>query len=315
VVVVISGCSRSERTGQSTGDVGGSAGSGATAGGSGDTSSSAGTGVAAGSGGAAAGGTNGDAGFAGSAGSAGGRAGAPTVIVHECPQEPEPPCTPNIFDGIYQSGGTTPLSALEGVTEITGDVYLYQAAGFDVLHCLERVGGSLHVTGGGFYDGTLWGLRNLRYVGEQVRLEAGLNEIHVDCGLSRLETVGDPEATLAGSVVIRDLRGELDLSRLARIMNIQVIGTFLERVILPNEVTLGMMAFEFSNNALLTEIAGFENVTIQLASGGPLGLESVTIVDNPLLPSCRAEQLSDLFVQAGWDPADVMVSGNSPDCP
>jgi hypothetical protein len=269
-------------------------------------------GAAAGSGGAAAGGTNGDAGFAGAAA---GRAGAPTVIVHECPQEPEPPCTPNTFDGIYQSGGTTPLSALEGVTEITGDVYLYQAAGLDVLHCLERVGGSLTVTGGGLYDGTLWGLRNVRYVGEQVRLEAGLNAIHVDCGLSRLETVGDPQATLAGSVVIRDLRGELDLSRIARIMNIQVIGTFLERVILPNDVALGMMAFEFSGNALLTEIAGFENVTLQFASGGPLGLESVTFVDNPLLPSCRAEQLSDLFVQAGWDPADVMVSGNSPDCP
>ena len=42
---------------------------------------------------------------------------------------------------------------------------------------------------------------------------------------------------------------------------------------------------------------------------------TVDIVDNPLLPECRADAIRDVFVASGWDEAYTTVSGNSPDCP
>jgi len=41
------------------------------------------------------------------------------------------------------------------------------------------------------------------------------------------------------------------------------------------------------------------------------GAYSVRIVDNPLLPTCRAEELKALFAAAGFDPSTMTISGNA----
>ena len=272
-------------------------------------------GAGAGAGGkAGAGGTGGGAGaMGGAAPAAGGPSlpAAPDIELHTCPAQPDPPCPPMMLAGDVRISSTTAPETLMGVTAIEGELSITTRVSLDALSCLETVGDNLEIDSfAADTDLSLWGLRNLRTVGGGVDIRAGLDRIWVDCGLRRLESLGEKYITGGAVDTSSDVAGELDLSSLTLVRHIRLRNGQLTRVVLPSNRTLNMGQLLLEDQPYLTEVAGFSGVTIQSASVG--GTYSVRIVDNPQFSECRANELAQLFIAGGTPPNTVTIMGNLP---
>jgi len=272
----------------------------------------AGSGGTAGAGGSQSGGASG-----GSVGGAPGGAGSgnlprpPDIALHTCPAVADPPCPALALAGDVMARTDAELQALQGVTSIEGQLTLRIAGQVDALSCLETVGDNLDIdVFGADTDVSLWGLRNLKTVGGGVELSAGLERVYPDCGLSRLESLGMQYLTGGAVDTTGDVSGELDLSRLTLVRHIRIRGSLLTRLILPSGVTLNMGQFLLEDDPYLTEVAGFEGVTIDSASVG--STYSVRIVDNPSLSTCRANAIAKLFTDGGSPVESVTIMNNAP---
>ncbi len=288
----------------------GSAGSNALAGSSGNSSGGSSAGLAgdAGNGGTATqgGSPNGSGGAAGATIVSGGSAGAggAPIMLHQCAAAPDPSCPQKVLTGNVFGDGST----LAGVTEVTGNVTILQATDLSPLACLETVDGEVQIGLDISTPMSLWALRNLQTVGFSLTV-AGDPLAVMDCGLAHLKSLG--QKTLFGSVDVRNVGGELDLSNVQFVTNVRVESSLLTRVTLPSHVSLSMGQLWFDSNPQLQNVEGFTSVTLSHDQNGT----GVRIVKNPQLSNCRAQALAALFVAAGFDGAGQTVSGNLADCP
>jgi hypothetical protein len=268
--------------------------------------------------------SGGSGGMAGSAGSfvlgnGGSTAGAggntpvdtgppPTITFHVCGM-PEPECSSKPLDGDVVIDGVEDLEALKGVTTIQGRLTISYEA-IDTLWCLQAVSGDVSIdVSASDGDASLWGLRHLKSIGGNLELSNASARTYADCGLSELERVGFEGA---GSIEATDLGGELDLSHLLAMRELDISNTELTQLKLPSSGSFALAHLEISNNAYLTQIGGFDQVTVQ-----PLAVslaEAVRIVNNPRLSDCRAKQIGEQFLKGGGDPGSVTTFGNLP-CP
>jgi hypothetical protein len=97
---------------------------------------------------------------------------------------------------------------------------------------------------------------------------------------------------------------------LTLVRHIRIRGSLLTRLVLPSNATLNMGQFSLEDDPYLSEVAGFEGVTINSASVG--GTYSVRIVDNPLLSTCRANGIAKLFTDGGSPVESVTIMNNLP---
>jgi hypothetical protein len=244
-----------------------------------------------------------------------GGAGGAIALLHQCPEATAPPevCAQNRLEGSF-STRTGSLSELEDVTEVTGQLEITTLDGLDALRCLSRVGNDLTITPGASEVGTLWGLRNLVFVGGNLGLTTGGAGVYVDCGLRNLESVGTALSTGGAIDFTSGGRGLLDLTKLLVVTHIRISGSALDRIVLPDDVTLTMGQVGLENNAQLTDVSGFQNVTIRRSPTQVSDAYSLRIVDNPMLSACRANELAQLWVDAGFSSTSIEISGNGPGC-
>jgi hypothetical protein len=258
---------------------------------------------------------DGGAGVGGSSATGGvGGGGVVSPTLHECPPASAPPetCPVRLMQGSF-STSTGSLAELEGVTELTGALEIDTLDGLDALGCLGRVD-EVTIELDSDDVGTLWGLRNLVFVGGSVDLIAGGATVHIDCGLRSLESLGSEWLTGGAVDFSGRVKGILDLSRLREVTHIRISGSELESIVLPNNVTLTMGQLGLQNNSLLAAVSGFQNVTIQPSGIQVSGAYSVNIVNNARLSTCRANELAGLWLNAGFSSASITISGNAPDC-
>jgi hypothetical protein len=220
---------------------------------------------------------------------------------------PEPACDSKVLTEDVVIDGLEDEAALQGVTAIVGKLSI----GFktvDTLGCLESVSGDLTIDvnkGGG--DASLWGLRHLKSVGGNLQVSNSLGRTYADCGLSELERVG---VEGGGSIEATDLSGELDLSHLLAARELSVSSTKLLHIRLPRSGSLSLGHLEIANNEYLSELSGFDEVTVQPLIGS--SAEAVRIVNNPRLSDCRVKLIGEQFVKAGAAPSGITSFGNLP---
>lgn len=246
----------------------------------------------------------------GSGGMAGG-GGAP-VALHTCSAQPEPACPAKVVAESVVIDDAAQLTALEGVTQIMGDLTINATVDLTPLSCLTVVDGELEIDLFGDGDAnSLWGLRNLRHVGQGIDISASSAGTYVDCGLSLLGSVGDDFS--GGSLQASGrLMGVLGLSYVKSIQNIRVSGSLLTKLALPTDTTLTFGQLALDDNQDLSLITGFTGITF--SSGGIVaeGVYTVRIVDNPVLPECRAQELAQVYRDAGATEESITVMGNMP---
>ena len=257
-------------------------------------------------GGAGAGGVG--TGGAGVGGNAGG--GGPSVQLHTCPATPDPPCPAKSLEGTVIADNEAEWATLTGVTHIGGDLKLMSPLGLDSLSCLETIDGSLELD---FFaeeaEASLWGLRNLKTVGETIDIQPDEN-LHVDCGFSRLASAGADYFTGGAIDVSGPLVGELNLSQLRVIKHIRIEGSGLTKVTLPSntQLTMGQLAFE--SNPQLSEVLGFTGITFKSDGIVVGGAYTVRIYNNPMFSECRAHELAQVFLGAGASADGITIMGN-----
>jgi hypothetical protein len=235
------------------------------------------------------------------------------VIPRMCPPQPPPSCPTKVRAESAQVSSAADAETLRGVTEIQGSLYLSFPPGLEVLSCLERVTDDVNIDFFGQIGTTsLYGLRNLKSVGGALAVTGEAIEMRADCALGRLESVGT-KSRIGGIDIKGQLIFTLDLSRVKVADHIQIGATRLTRIALPSNVAFTMTRMGFDTNSQLSEIAGFENVKLTRASTN-VGA-GLRIVNNALLPTCRAEQLQTSFITAGFDLDSIVVSGNGPCAP
>lgn len=290
--------------------------------GSGIMTTKGGSGGAAGSGGSLSLGLPGDGGAGGTALGVGGTVaggtsssggtsgGAPAVQLHACPATADPPCPTKSLDGSVVADNEAEWAALAGVTHIGGDLRLMSPLALDSLSCLETIDGSLELDV--FAEEaapSLWGLRNLKTVGETIDIRSD-DSLYVDCGFSRLASLGADYFTGGAIDVHGPLAGELSLSQLKVNKHIRIKGSALTKVTLPSNtmLTLGQLAFD--SNPLLSQVLGFSGITLKSDGIVVSGTYTVRIVDNPLLSDCRARELAKIYQDAGASPDSLTIMGN-----
>lgn len=285
--------------------------------GSGITTTKGGTGGTAGSGGSLSLGLQGGGGAGGAALGVGGTVaggngsgGAPAVQLHTCPATPDPPCPAKSLEGTVVADNEAEWGALAGVTHVGGDLMLRSPLGLDSLSCLESIDGSLELD---FFaeeaEASLWGLRNLKTVGETIDINPD-ERLYVDCGLSRLASIGADYFTGGAIDVQGPLAGELDLSRLKVNKHIRIKGSALTKVTLPSSAMLTMGQLAFESNAQLSQVLGFSGITFKSDGIVVSGAYTVHITDNPLLSDCRARELAKVYQDAGASADSITVMGN-----
>lgn len=267
--------------------------------------------------------TTGQSGSAGSGGQAGSGGSGPIIgggaggsdggfLPRVCTAEADPPCPAKVQKDNVIVGTVGAAAQFEGVTEIQGSLTIAAIQDLSAFSCLERVSSDVELDFNDEGTMSLYGLRNLKSVGGNLDIYATSKalELRADCALSHLESVGSKN--LLGGYVAASaaLTGVLDLSRLGVVTHIRLSGTRLTRVALPSNVALTMGQLWFEGNSALSDILGFENVTLH-PRNGVTGTYSLRITKNPQLPNCRAEQFQQMFVAAGFDPALMAVSDNA----
>ena len=235
--------------------------------------------------------------------------GAPPVQLHTCPVTPEPSCPAKSVPGADITDAAA-ITALQGVTQIDGDLTIRKVSGLDALSCLETISGDLRIDV--FSDdtlATLWGLRNLQTVGQTIEISPDA-ELHVDCGFSRLSSIGADYFTGGAFDVDGDVAGELDLSKLETNKHFRINGSNLSKVTLPSNTSIVQGQLSFQSNSKLAEVVGFGGITFTPDNISVGGAYSVMITNNPLLSECRARELGQLYIDAGDAPDTVTIMGN-----
>jgi hypothetical protein len=255
-------------------------------------------------------------GSGGSAGAADAEAGAPQVALHTCPAAPEPACPTKVHTGSVTVIKDTDLTALEGVTSIVGDFLVLEGKGFDALHCLETITGDASISAAIFSDDNLWGLRNLKTVGRSLRVSGGQARLYIDCAFRQLENLGSDHNTDGSFDGDSGLTGELDISKLKRLRHFRVRTSNLTHISLPRSGTFEMTQFFVESEPRLTQIDGFDAVTLTMIPGlDSSGTDSARFVANPLLSECKAQAIAKLFLDAGFEAKSVVIMGNAPCVP
>ncbi|HEX2871249.1 MAG TPA: hypothetical protein VHP33_08335 [Polyangiaceae bacterium] len=247
----------------------------------------------------------------GASNAAGTDSGGASASPHVCGGAPEPACPAKVLNGTVVADNAAEWAALEGVTEVNGNLMLMSPLGLDTLSCLEKVSGTLTLD---FFaeeaEAKLWGLRNLKSVGGSLYIKPD-EGLEVDCGFSRLTSVGGETYATGGSVDVKGwLRGHLDLSALKVVQNLRMEESSLEKVTLPSNTTLTRGQLALIRNAELSEVAGFSGITFKNDGILVEGAYSVKITDNPLLSECRARELAQLLIAAGAPESGVTVVNN-----
>jgi hypothetical protein len=196
--------------GATTGGTGATAGSGiggGTGAGGPGGASSAGTGAGTDGGGAGRGGSSGGQAGTGARGGRGGRAGSGAGgIVAEGGAAgfgDRPDCDTRVAaSGIAEDQAA--VDELWAVTEVTGDVVIYDATSLLPLACLERIGGSLEIALSASLE-SLEGLERLTSVGGDLVI-SNLPKVESLSPLSNLEDVGG-EVVIKHNPRIQDLIG------------------------------------------------------------------------------------------------------------
>jgi len=236
--------------------------------------------------------------------------GGPTVQLHTCPATPDPPCPAKTLAGTVIADNEAEWAALAGVTHVGGDLMLMSPLGLDSLSCLETVDGSLELD---FFaeedEASLWGLRHLKSVGETIDIKPDAS-LYVDCGFSRLASLGADYFTGGAVDVQGPLVGELNLSQLKVNKHIRIKGSGLTKVTLPSSTMLTMGQLAFESNAQLSQVLGFTGITFKSDGIVVGGTYAVRIVDNPLLSECRARELAKVYQDAGASADSITIMGN-----
>ena len=236
----------------------------------------------------------------------GGGGAMPSITLHQCPTTPEPSCPTKVLERYT----LTNPSDLEGVTEVKTALNIYQPEELAALSCLETVDDDLMIDVFSPSQAlSFWPLRNLQKTGGGVEVSAGLTEAWVDCGFSRLTSLGSAYVT-GGAIDVSDLSGKLDLSSVKTITHIRINRSNLTQVTLPSSAALTMGQLWFDTNPNLTTVDGFTAVMLKQSNIQVSGAQSLRIVNNPQLSTCRANQLQQLFLAAGFAAADMVISGN-----
>ncbi len=245
-------------------------------------------------------GVGGAAGASGAAGSSASDAGTGGAL-------PPAPCVEKVLTGATSPVMPADFAALQGVTEIAGDLTIDRSMVTDLgmLSCLRKVGGALTITNNAALT-TLHGLEALTDVTSWV--DVNDNDALVDASaLERLTHLG-----------ANAIAPYLSISR----------NRALERIAVGSEVT-GSLTIE--SNSVLSSLAGLkklERVGLHLSLGYlPLvttladlsALTSVgklSIFGNEQLPTCEAQVLADRLKTGGFT-GEVYISDNGSEgtCP
>ncbi|MDB4987973.1 MAG: hypothetical protein JWN04_3151 [Myxococcaceae bacterium] len=230
----------------------------------------------------------------------------------DCSDHGPAPCASKVLDGDVRVASAADLAQLEGVTEITGFLTVGGVSDLSALACLETVGDVFDLD---LSDtASVAPLRNLKSVDGDLTINAGSASVSVDCGFQALTSLGATSFTGGAFELQGALAGKLSLSSLKTVRHIRISGSALTDIALPNHESLVMGQLFFDGNRALANITGFEGVTIQQSNIHLDGVTTVSITDNPMLSECRAEELRDLFVAAGYSQADMKLSGNMGTC-
>jgi hypothetical protein len=300
-----------ENGGSSIADAGQSS-AGSAQGGSAGAAPHGGSGGGAGGVGVGVGGTL-SGGAGGSAGAGQTEGGAPQVPLHTCPVTPEPACPTKVHTGAVTVIKDSDITALEGVTSIEGDFVVLEGKGFDALHCLETVTGNVEISGAIFSDDNLWGLRNLKTVGRDLRITGGQGRFYIDCAFRELENLGSDHNTDGSFDGESGLTGELDVSKLTRLRHFRIGSSDLTHISLPHSGIFEMTQLFVEDEPHLTDIDGFDAVTLTMIPGLDVtGFDSARFVNDPQLSECKAQAIAKLFLDAGFEAKSVVVMGNAP---
>lgn len=272
------------------------------------------TGGQAASGGSSAGGNPGAGGDSGSGNpGAGGTTQEPATYPPVTCDPVPAACPTNVFDGDVTIDNLSPGTDFEGVTEITGSLDIDASAGLEGLDCLVTVRGDLSVSlqSGGSFENAL---PRLAFVGESVDLRVGnfADPVLFDCALPSLASIGTLLLFSGNLDADGPLAGELNLSKLETFSSIRIDGTELERIVLPDDLSMSVSQLQVNNNRSLVELLGFDNMNL-LGDPDPISY-SLWIVNNRLLSSCRANEFGELFEEAGYATDSIHVRDNA-SCP
>lgn len=191
-----------------------------------------------------------------------------------------------------------------GVTEITGDLDLYSLVDVSSFDCLEIVGGQMEIRWND--DSLLGSFPNLRRVGQSIFFNS---DGKIDsCAFRSLEDLGTGDFDMMGEVY-----GELNLGSLHQFFRIAVHGTHIRQLTLPSNGTFTAGQLRIQSNYELTNIYGFENVhlTGSVSKGGDY---SLYISGNPRLAPCRAHDIAQVFIDAGYA-LNMITVESSGTCP
>jgi hypothetical protein len=216
-------------------------------------------------------------------------------------------CPAKVVDGDLYIHKDNPAKNYLGTTEFTGDVTFYTLADISSFDCLETVDGRLIIAVGNDGESLAGAFPNLRRVGLYIEYSRHETSIVDACTFRSLETVGSFD--MWGS----DVSGELNLGSLRQFFRIEVRSSLLRQLTLPSNGTFTAGQLRIERNANLTNIYGFENVQLTGANAAS-GSYSVYISNNPRLARCRAHDLAQVFLDAGYSPAAITVE-SSGTCP
>lgn len=90
-------------------------------------------------------------------------------------------------------------------------------------------------------------------------------------------------------------------------------SSLLRQLTLPRNGSFTAGQLRIQGNTKLTNIYGFENVQLTGAASAS-GSYSVYISNNPALRPCRAHDIAQQFIDAGYSPAAITVE-SSGTCP
>ena len=212
-------------------------------------------------------------------------------------------CVAKAVTGNVLIDATHPANALQGVTQINGDLSVSILNGLDVssLDCLQVVTGNVRFEP--MSSGVAPILRNLSSVGGHVMFTTELtNNVNVSCSLSSLRSVSGSYTTGPALIVIGGFSGEVNLSKLTTCESIRLIDSQVTRLVLPSNVNLRFKELAVDSNALLSDLSGFENVLLSSVDNTDF-MFSATV--NPKLSTCRLLAIKKLFEAAGTTTASI----------
>lgn len=242
----------------------------------------------------------GDAASGRDAGGGAGGSSAPTVTCSTVAR-----CATKVVDGDVFVDKDNPATNYVGTTEFTGDLNLYTLVDVSSFEYLETVDGKLVFVADAEGEKLVGAFPNLRRVVRGIEYSRPSGSIVDACTFRSLESPASID------IVGSDLSGELNLSSLREFFRIQVRSSLLRTLTLPSNGKFTAGQLRLQGNTKLTNIYGFENVQLT-GSASAAGSYSVYISNNPLLPTCRAHDTAQQFIDAGYSPTSITVESSAP---